>query len=107
MAVTPLSVTELKDRLTQGDDLLLLDVREPQEYRYAKIDGSTLIPLQQIPARIGELDPNRNIVVICHHGMRSMQAAHYLAHQGFTNVANLTGGIDAWSLQCDFSVPRY
>jgi rhodanese-related sulfurtransferase len=107
MAVTTLSATELKDRLAQGDALFLLDVREPQEYHYAKIGGSTLIPLQQIPARIGELDPKRNIVVVCHHGMRSMQAAHYLAHQGFTNVANLTGGIDAWSLQCDSSVPRY
>jgi rhodanese-related sulfurtransferase len=107
MAVTTLSVTELRDRLTQGEDLFLLDVREPQEYHYAKIDGSTLIPLPQIPARIGELDPKRNIVVICHHGMRSMQAAHYLAHQGFTNIANLTGGIDAWSIHCDKSVPRY
>jgi rhodanese-related sulfurtransferase len=107
MAITTLSATDLKARLAQGDDLFLLDVREPQEYRYAHIAGSTLIPLQQIPARIGELDPERHIVVICHHGMRSMQAAHYLAHQGFPNIANLTGGIDAWSLQCDSSVPRY
>jgi rhodanese-related sulfurtransferase len=107
MAVTTLTATELKDRLEQGADLFLLDVREPQEYRYAKIDGSTLIPLQQIPERIGELDPKRHIVVICHHGIRSMQAANYLAHQGFANIANLAGGIDAWSLQCDSSVPRY
>jgi rhodanese-related sulfurtransferase len=107
MAITTLSATELKERLAQGDDLFLLDVREPQEYRYANIAGSTLIPLQQIPARIGELDPERHIVVICHHGMRSMQAANYLAHQGFQNIANLSGGIDAWSLQCDSSVPRY
>jgi rhodanese-related sulfurtransferase len=107
MAVTTLSATELKERLTQDDDLFLLDVREPQEYYYANIAGSTLIPLQQIPARIGELDPERNIVVICHHGMRSMQAANYLAHQGFRNITNLSGGIDAWSLQCDSSVPRY
>jgi len=107
MAVITLSPTELKDRLTQGEDLFLLDVREPQEYHFAKIDGSTLIPLQQIPARIGELEPARDIVVICHHGMRSLQAANYLAHQGFANIANLAGGIDAWSLKCDSSVPRY
>jgi len=107
MAVTTLSATDLKDRLAQGADLFLLDVREPQEYHYANIDGSTLIPLQQIPARIGELDPARDIVVICHHGMRSMQAANYLAQQGFANIASLTGGIDAWSLHCDNSVPRY
>ncbi|MGJ0486483.1 MAG: rhodanese-like domain-containing protein [Methylomicrobium sp.] len=107
MAVTTLSATDLKDRLAQGEELFLLDVREPQEYHYAKINGSTLIPLQQIPERIGELDPKRNIVVICHHGMRSMQAAAYLAHHGFANILNLQGGIDAWSLQCDSSVPRY
>lgn len=107
MAVTTLSATELKDRLAQGEEFFLLDVREPQEYHYAKISGSTLIPLQQIPERIGELDPKRNIVVICHHGMRSMQAAAYLAQHGFANIANLQGGIDAWSLQCDSSVPRY
>ncbi|MEC4746961.1 rhodanese-like domain-containing protein [Methylomicrobium sp. Wu6] len=107
MAVKNLSATELKDRLARGDDLFLLDVREPQEYHYAKIDGSTLIPLQEIPQRIGEINPERNIVVICHHGVRSSQAAHYLAHQGFASIANLAGGIDAWSLACDSSVPRY
>ncbi|EIC28894.1 MULTISPECIES: rhodanese-like domain-containing protein [Methylomicrobium] len=107
MAITTLSASELHERLVQGEDLFLLDVREPQEYRYANIAGSTLIPLRQIPARIGELDPERHIVVICHHGMRSMQAATYLAHQGFQNIANLTGGIDAWSLQCDSAVLRY
>lgn len=94
MAVTSLSATELKDRLAQGEELFLLDVREPQEYHYAKIHGSTLIPLQQIPERIGELDPKRKIVVICHHGIRSMQAAAYLTHHGFANIANLQGGID-------------
>ncbi len=107
MAIISLSAIELKNRLAEGDDLYLLDVREPQEFQYARIDGSTLIPLQQIPQRFSELDPARVIVVICHHGMRSMQAAHFLAQQGFANIANLTGGIDAWSLTCDSSVPRY
>lgn len=107
MTVKTLIASELKDRLSRGDELFLLDVRDPQEYHYARIDGSTLIPLQQIPARIGELDPTRSIVVICHHGMRSLQAANYLAQRGFTKIANLSGGIDAWSLNCDSSVPRY
>lgn len=107
MPITPITATELNARLAQGEDLFLLDVREPHEYRFAKIDGSTLIPLQQIPARMGELDPTRHIVVLCHHGMRSMQAAQYLAQQGFDHISNLSGGIDAWSLQCDPSVPRY
>lgn len=107
MTVKTLTASELKDRLSRGDELFLLDVRDPQEYHYARIDGSTLIPLQQIPARIGELDPTRSIVVICHHGMRSLQAANYLAQRGFTKIANLSGGIDAWSLNCDSSVPRY
>jgi rhodanese-related sulfurtransferase len=107
MTVKTLTASELKDRLSRGDELFLLDVREPQEYHYARIDGSTLIPLQQIPARVGELDPTRSIVVICHHGMRSLQAANYLARRGFTKIANLSGGIDAWSLKCDSSVPRY
>ena len=107
MSVTHLTASELKSRLTQGENLFLLDVREPQEYAYANIAGSMLIPLQQIPSRLGELDPERHIVVICHHGVRSMQAAVYLAHAGFSRVANLVGGIDAWSQTCDGSVPRY
>ncbi|MDD1612848.1 MAG: rhodanese, partial [Methylococcaceae bacterium] len=61
----------------------------------------------QIPQRIDEIDPEREIVLICHHGVRSLQAATYLAHQGFSNISNLAGGIDAWSLNCDNSVPRY
>jgi rhodanese-related sulfurtransferase len=107
MPVTTLTASELQSRLVQGEDLFLLDVREPYEYEYANIPGSVLIPLHQIPSRLGELDPARNIVVICHHGIRSLQAANYLAFSGFMNVANLAGGIDAWSLNCDNSVPRY
>ena len=107
MAVTTLSAIELKERLARGDDLFLLDVREPMEFRYAKIEGSMLIPLQQIPQRLDELNSQREIVVICHHGIRSLQAAHYLTHQGFSKILNLAGGIDAWSLHCDTSVPRY
>jgi len=84
-----------------------LDVREAHEFNYASITGSTLIPLNQLPARLAELDKNLAIVVICHHGMRSMQAATFLEHSGFTQIANLQGGIDAWSRDCDSSVRRY
>lgn len=93
--------------MANNDDLLLLDVREPHEFKYASIKGSLLIPLGQIPHRLSELDPQKQIVAICHHGMRSLQAANYLIQSGFDQVYNLQGGIDAWSSQCDDSVPRY
>ncbi|MDD2659772.1 MAG: rhodanese-like domain-containing protein [Methylococcales bacterium] len=107
MTVKQLSATELKNRLQQEDKLFLLDVREPDEFAYAHIANSVLIPLNQIPKRLGELDSRQEIVVICHHGMRSQQAANYLMQSGFKNITNLTGGIDAWSCNCDSSVRRY
>lgn len=107
MSVKQLTVTALKKRLEQDEIPLLLDVREPYEFQYASITGSLLIPLQHIPQRLGELNRDRDIVVVCHHGMRSQQAAQYLTQAGFTRVANLSGGIDAWSCECDSSVPRY
>ncbi|MDD5578883.1 MAG: rhodanese-like domain-containing protein [Methylobacter sp.] len=107
MSVKQISAIELKNRIQNGDNLFLLDVREPNEFQYAHIDNSVLIPLNQIPKRLGELDAQQEIVVICHHGMRSQQAADYLEHSGFKNIANLKGGIEAWSCECDSSVPRY
>ena len=107
MTVKQLSATELKSRLQQEEKLLLLDVREPNEFEYAHIPNSVLIPLNQIPKRLGELNPQQAIVVICHHGMRSRQAANYLVRSGYKNIANLAGGIDAWSCTCDSSVRRY
>jgi rhodanese-related sulfurtransferase len=107
MTVKHLSVTELKNKIQQNEKLFLLDVREPPEYRYARIEGSVLIPLNRIPQRLEELDRDQEIVVICHHGIRSQQAADYLVKSGFKDVANLTGGIDAWSCACDSSVARY
>jgi rhodanese-related sulfurtransferase len=107
MSIKQLSATELKNRIQQGDNLFLLDVREPHEFKYASITNSVLIPLNQIPQRLAELDPQQEIVVICHHGMRSQSAANYLERSGFKNIANLKGGIDAWSLECDSSVARY
>jgi rhodanese-related sulfurtransferase len=107
MTIKQLSAMELHNKLLDSGSLFLLDVREPYEFAYASLANSVLIPLGQLPRRIGELDPEREIVVICHHGVRSQQAALYLAHHGFKKVANLSGGIDAWSLECDASVPRY
>ncbi|WP_262964991.1 rhodanese-like domain-containing protein [Methylobacter psychrophilus] len=107
MTVKQLSATELKNKIDQEEKLFLLDVREPNEFQYGHIANSLLIPLNQIPNRLSELDTQLEIVVICHHGMRSQQAANYLAQSGFKNISNLTGGIDAWSCNCDSSVRRY
>lgn len=107
MTVKQLSPAALKNKIQLNVKLFLLDVREPHEYKYARIANSVLIPLNQIPQKLGELDRDQEIVVICHHGMRSQQAANYLAKAGFKNIANLTGGIDAWSGVCDSSVARY
>lgn len=107
MPVTQISAIALKTRMQHEPPLFLLDVREPNEFEYARIENSVLIPLNQIPQRLGELNPQQDIVVICHHGVRSNQACMYLVNSGFEKVSNLTGGIDAWSSACDSSVPRY
>jgi rhodanese-related sulfurtransferase len=90
---------------------VVLDVREPWELRTAsvKADGFELlaIPMNEIPARIAELDPARPVACLCHHGTRSQRVASFLAQQGFTQLANIAGGIDAWSCERDPAVPRY
>ena len=86
---------------------LCLDVRTLGEYETAAIDNTLHIPMHEIAGRIDELDRERNIVVICHHGIRSMRVALYLRHCGFTAISNLAGGIDAWSITVDDTVPRY
>lgn len=98
---------ELKDRLDKGDNLCLLDVREPWENSKAKIEGSILIPLGTLPYSLDQLDRNAEIIAYCHHGMRSADATGFLLQQGFKNVKNLVGGIDAWSVQVDPNIPRY
>ncbi len=100
-------VQELKDRLDNGDKLVLLDVRESWEYSMAKIDGSVLISLGELPVSLDQLDKEAEIICYCHHGMRSADATGFLVQQGFPNVKNLEGGIDAWSVLVDSSVPRY
>ena len=89
------------------DKPVLLDVREPWEYEKARIDGSQLVPMREVPARVGEIDEGKEVVAICHHGGRSMQVAMFLEKQGFNSVHNLVGGIDAWSRTVDPSVPTY
>ncbi|NHZ91787.1 sulfurtransferase [Massilia sp. CCM 8733] len=86
---------------------LLLDVRENWEFETCKIEGSTQIAMNTIPARIEELDEDAEIVCICHHGARSMQVAAFLERNGFARVTNLSGGIHAWALQVDSTMPRY
>jgi rhodanese-related sulfurtransferase len=86
---------------------LLLDVREPWEFEKCSIADSLPIAMNTIPARMQELDPEAEIVCICHHGARSMQVAAFLERQGFTNVSNLTGGIHAWAQQVDPTVAMY
>jgi rhodanese-related sulfurtransferase len=86
---------------------LLLDVRENWEFATCNIDGSTLIPMNTIPARMQELDDDAEIVCICHHGARSMNVAAFLERNGFSRVTNLTGGIHAWAVQVDSAMPKY
>ena len=107
MPISQWSPQLLQQNLSNNQPLLLLDVREANEFAYARIEGSRHIPLGQLPERHDELDKEQEIVVICHHGMRSMQACVYLQHAGFIRLNNLKGGIDAWSTACDPSVPRY
>ena len=106
-----LTVTEVHDWLGQSEPALLLDVREPWEYRLAAIRvdaASTLnLPMGQVPQRLTELDPAQPILCICHHGMRSAQVVAFLERAGYGSVYNLAGGIDAWSAKVDPAVPRY
>ncbi len=101
-----ISVRDLKERLDEGEDIFLLDVREPYEYKIANLQGH-LIPLSQLPAKAGDLNRSREIVVYCHHGNRSAFAVQFLKNLGFDRVLNLRGGIDEWSTAIDPQVPRY
>ena len=86
---------------------LLLDVREPWEFDTARIDGARLIPMREVPARLGELDRAKDVVAICHRGGRSQQVAMFLEKNGFAKVHNLEGGVDGWSRSVDPAVPLY
>ena len=86
---------------------VLLDVREPWEYQTCRIEGSTLAPMNTIPARAQDLDPDKETVVICHHGARSFQVALFLERNGFSKLYNLQGGVHAWADHVDPTMPRY
>ena len=105
-----LTPSELKAHLEQADeDPLLLDVREPWEFQICRLEGSELVPMRNIPQAVEEqvLDPRREVVVICHHGIRSRQVGIFLEHQGFRDVINLQGGVEAWAREVDSSMPQY
>jgi adenylyltransferase/sulfurtransferase len=104
--IPQMTVQELKRRLDLGDDMMILDVREPYEYQIANI-GGTLIPQNEVPRRLAEIDRNREIVVQCRSGGRSQRIAEFLASQGYLNVKNLAGGILAWADQIDPKVQKY
>ena len=105
------SAPEVKARLDAGEKLRLLDCREPHEWQLCRIDGATLIPMNTIPANLQLVESlaeeDATVVVYCHHGVRSMNVAHWLRQQGVERVQSMAGGIDHWSLAVDSTVPRY
>jgi adenylyltransferase/sulfurtransferase len=104
--VPAISVEELKQRLDRGDDLFILDVREPHEYQICNLNGY-LIPLGDLPKRVHELDSSKEIIAHCRSGGRSAKAVEFLRQAGFQKVKNLTGGVLAWSDKVDPSMPKY
>ncbi len=107
--VKPLSAPELAHWLADPSrpPPLLLDVREPWEFERAHLGGAALVPIHELPTHLDEVEPEAPIVCVCHHGSRSAHAAMFLMQQGFSNVYNLTGGVDAWACQIDPTMPRY
>jgi rhodanese-related sulfurtransferase len=110
--IAEITVEELAQRLAETDsNLQLVDVREPDEVQIAAIEGFTVLPLSQYGQWSSDiknrLNPDKETLVLCHHGRRSAQMCQWLLQQGFTNVKNITGGIEAYSMQVDSKIPRY
>ena len=106
--IEEISATDLKRRLDAGDDIQLIDVRQPEEWAFAKIEGAKLIPLGEIMNRRDEIDESRETVIHCKAGMRSARAVQALQQSGFKgDLKNLKGGITAWSNEVDPKVPKY
>ena len=105
--IKEVSVEELKARMDAGTAPLLIDVREPWEHQIVNIESAKLIPMNTIPEHMEELDKNAEIIVHCHHGQRSWNVAAYMMQHGFTNVKNLTGGIDSWARRVDKTKRTY
>ena len=103
-----ISAGEVKAMLKRGDQFTLLDVREPWEFEKAHLDGTRNIPMGDVPTRAHqELDPEKHIVVMCHHGVRSLSVTNWLRQQGFEKVQSMRGGIDGWARTVDPKVPLY
>ena len=101
--------TDVKALIDAGSPVLLVDVRQPEEHAFCALPGSLLVPLGELRARAGEIEPPADalVVVYCHHGVRSLSGAALLKQAGVNNVASMAGGIDLWSLSVDPAVPRY
>ncbi len=105
-----INIAAAKQKLDAEPQTVLLDVREPEEYALAHIEGSLLIPMNSVPAELQKLEAladDADILVLCHHGVRSLQVAAWLQARGIENALSITGGIDRWSMQIDSAVPRY
>jgi adenylyltransferase/sulfurtransferase len=98
---------ELKVKMDTGAKVLVVDVREPWEHQIASIEGTTLVPLNSLPANLKMFEGAEEVVIFCHHGMRSLNAAAWLRSQGVDGARSLTGGIERWSAEIDPKVPRY
>jgi rhodanese-related sulfurtransferase len=98
---------ELKERLDRGETFLLVDVREPSEHQICRIEGARLIPLGSLRAELALLEEAENVVLYCHHGIRSLDAAAWLRAQGAEGARSLAGGIERWATEIDPSVQRY
>lgn len=106
--IRQLTVRELKEKLDKGtNNFVLIDVREPWELNVCSLPGAVSIPMRAIPARYPELSKDAEIVLMCHHGIRSQQVAYFLERQGFTKLNNLVGGIAAWARDVDPKMPTY
>jgi rhodanese-related sulfurtransferase len=109
--VAPIEIMprEVKRRLDAGEKLRLIDVREPREHKTARIEGAELIPMRTIPSSLAKLDDEDGapLIVLCHHGVRSLQVVSWLREQGVAACQSMSGGIDRWSQEIDPTIPRY
>jgi rhodanese-related sulfurtransferase len=110
--ILPLESTppDIQRRIDAGEQIVLIDVREPEEFAITRIEGATLIPMRNIPANLQQLEAKADentLIVFCHHGVRSLNVVHWLREQGVSTCQSMAGGIDAWSALVDRSVPRY
>lgn len=105
--VAQITVNDVKEKIDRGDDIVLLDVREAWEQEIANLEDALAIPINDIPDRLDELDPSKEIIVYCHVGERSAEVGVYLMNEGFTHVSDMTGGIRAWALEIDPEIPSY